>query len=217
MKLLKLGLWLVAGMAGLILPACGSGDEDAAAPEKTSELEIRWTPEAPAVEQTVSFSLGGDVANVRSVLWMFGDGKPASGGASTPVEHAYAKAGEYVVKAAVTHLSGPMTELSKPLTVNDTEAGMVVSNDFPARMEEVSFSLNRMAGVERVDWDFGDDSDPQSTSSASEILTHAFERDGTFTVRASITSGNSCRHRTAPGRPAAASRCSTTLRSRGCR
>ena len=106
MKLLKLRLWLVAGMAGLILPACGSGDEDAAAPEKTSELEICWTPEAPAVEQTVSFSLGGDVANVRSVLWIFGDGKTASGGVSTPVEHAYAKAGEYVVKAAVTHLSG---------------------------------------------------------------------------------------------------------------
>lgn len=190
MKLLKLGLWLVAGMAGLILPACGSGDEDAAAPDKTSELEIRWTPEAPAVEQTVSFSLGGDVVNVRSVLWMFGDGKTASGGASTPVEHAYAKAGEYVVKAAVTHLSGPMTELSKSLTVNDTEAGMVVSNDFPARMEEVSFSLNHMAGVERVDWDFGDGSDPQSTASASEILTHAFERDGNFTVRASITYGD---------------------------
>ena len=175
MKLLKLRLWLVAGMAGLILPACGSGDEDAAAPEKTSELEICWTPEAPAVEQTVSFSLGGDVANVRSVLWIFGDGKTASGGVSTPVEHAYAKAGEYVVKAAVTHLSGPMTELSKSLTVNNTEAGMVVSNDFPARMEEVSFSLNHLAGVERVDWDFGDDSDPQSTASASEIVSGSLQ------------------------------------------
>lgn len=187
MKLLKWKPGLLAGIACALLASCGGGEEEPAAPVQSASMEIRWTPEAPAVGQTVSFSLGGDVSNVRSVLWMFGDGKTASGEASAAVEHTYARAGEYLVKAAVTPLSGSMIELSERLTVNDTEAGMVVSNDFPARHETVSFSLNRMAGVERVDWDFGDGSNPQSTASATEILTHAFERDGAFTVRAEVT------------------------------
>lgn len=130
----------------------------AAGPQQTA-LSIVWTPEAPAAGQSVRFSLGGDVSNVRSVLWMFGDGKTSSAAAGGEVDHAYAAAGDYTVKAAVTPVAGSMSELSRSISVSDTEAAMVVSNDFPACREEVVFSLNRMTGVTGVSWDFGDGSE----------------------------------------------------------
>lgn len=57
----------------------------AARPQQTA-LSIVWTPEAPAAGQSVRFSLGGDVSNVRSVLWMFGDGKTSSAAAGGEVD-----------------------------------------------------------------------------------------------------------------------------------
>lgn len=66
-------LW-IAGLA-LIAACSDGGGEERPGPQQTA-LSIVWTPEAPAAGQSVRFSLGGDVSNVRSVLWMFGDGRP---------------------------------------------------------------------------------------------------------------------------------------------
>ena len=160
-------LW-IAGLA-LIAACSDGGGEERPGPQQTA-LSIVWTPEAPAAGQSVRFSLGGDVSNVRSVLWMFGDGKTSSAAAGGEVDHAYAAAGDYTVKAAVTPVAGSMSELSRSISVSDTEAAMVVSNDFPACREEVVFSLNRMTGVTGVSWDFGDGSERRQTASASETL-----------------------------------------------
>ena len=62
-------LW-IAGLA-LIAACSDGGGEERPGPQQTA-LSIVWTPEAPAAGQSVRFSLGGDVSNVRSVLWMFG-------------------------------------------------------------------------------------------------------------------------------------------------
>lgn len=175
------------GLAGvLLLAACSKQAGDAPGPETGTEPAIRWDPASPTVDQAVTFSLDGDVSSLRSVLWMFGDGKTASAQPAETVEHAYAAAGEYVVKAVLTPLSGAMSELSRTISVNDTQAGMVVSNDFPARMEEVRFSLNRLSDVTGVTWDFGDGSEPETTSSATQQLTHSFAREGSYTVRADV-------------------------------
>ena len=176
-------LW-IAGLA-LIAACSDGGGEERPGPQQTA-LSIVWTPEAPAAGQSVRFSLGGDVSNVRSVLWMFGDGKTSSAAAGGEVDHAYAAAGDYTVKAAVTPVAGSMSELSRSISVSDTEAAMVVSNDFPACREEVVFSLNRMTGVTGVSWDFGDGSERRQTASASETLTHSYAEEGRYTVRAEV-------------------------------
>ena len=188
MDRLKNGVLLAGTAVWLLFAACSkeSGEGGEPAPQPGTRLEIGWAPADPTVDETVTFSLEGDVSNVRSVLWMFGDGKTASAAAAETVEHAYAAAAEYVVRAAVTPVSGSMTELSCTLSVNDTQAGVVVSNDFPARMEEVRFSLNRMSGVTGVTWKFGDDSEPETTSSATEQLSHRFAEEGTYTVCARV-------------------------------
>ena len=58
-------LW-IAGLA-LIAACSDGGGEERPGPQQTA-LSIVWTPEAPAAGQSVRFSLGGDVSNVRSVL-----------------------------------------------------------------------------------------------------------------------------------------------------
>ena len=60
-------LW-IAGLA-LIAACSDGGGEERPGPQQTA-LSIVWTPEAPAAGQSVRFSLGGDVSNVRSVLWI---------------------------------------------------------------------------------------------------------------------------------------------------
>jgi len=106
-------LW-IAGLA-LIAACSDGGGEERPGPQQTA-LSIVWTPEAPAAGQSVRFSLGGDVSNVRSVLWMFGDGKTSSAAAGGEVDHAYAAAGDYTVKAAVTPVAGSMSELSRSIS-----------------------------------------------------------------------------------------------------
>ena len=107
-------LW-IAGLA-LIAACSDGGGEERPGPQQTA-LSIVWTPEAPAAGQSVRFSLGGDVSNVRSVLWMFGDGATATSGADESAEHTYRTAGTYTVRATVTRLHGPMTELSATVAV----------------------------------------------------------------------------------------------------
>lgn len=125
------------------LAACSDGGTEAPGPENGTQT-IVWTPAVPVRDAAVVFSLEGSPDNVRSVLWMFGDGATATSGADESAEHTYRTAGTYTVRATVTRLHGPMTELSATVAVADTEAAIVVSNDHPARMEQVAFALSRI-------------------------------------------------------------------------
>ena len=139
---------------------------------------ILWTPAIPVRDAAVVFSLEGSPDNVRSVLWMFGDGATATSGAGESAEHTYRTAGTYTVRATVTRLHGPMTELSATVAVADTEAAIVVSNDHPARMEQVAFALSRIPGVSGVVWNFGDGSAAQRVSNTYTMVDDVSEADG---------------------------------------
>ena len=93
------------------LAACSDGGTEAPGPENGTQT-IVWTPAVPVRDAAVVFSLEGSPDNVRSVLWMFGDGATATSGADESAEHTYRTAGTYTVRATVTRLHGPMTELS---------------------------------------------------------------------------------------------------------
>ena len=168
------------------LAACSDGGTEAPGPENGTQT-IVWTPAIPVRDAAVVFSLEGSPDNVRSVLWMFGDGATATSGAGESAEHTYRTAGTYTVRATVTRLHGPMTELSATVAVADTEAAIVVSNDHPARMEQVAFALSRIPGVSGVVWNFGDGSAAQRVTDPTQRVEHRYEADGQYRAGAAIS------------------------------
>lgn len=166
--------------------ACSDGGTEAPGPENGTQT-IVWTPAVPVRDAAVVFSLEGSPDNVRSVLWMFGDGATATSGAGESAEHSYRTAGTYTVRATVTRLHGPMTELSATVAVADTEAAIVVSNDHPARMEQVAFALSRIPGVSAVVWNFGDGSAAQRVTDPTQRVEHRYEADGQYRASAAIS------------------------------
>ena len=70
------------------LAACSDGGTEAPGPENGTQT-IVWTPAIPVRDAAVVFSLEGSPDNVRSVLWMFGDGATATSGAGESAEHTY--------------------------------------------------------------------------------------------------------------------------------
>lgn len=176
-------LWAIAGGQ---LAACSDSGKETPGPGNGTQA-IVWTPEVPVRDAAVTFSLEGSSDNVRSVLWMFGDGATATSGAGESAGHTYRAAGSYTVRATVTRLQGPMTELSATVAVADTEAAAVVSNDHPARMEKVCFALSRIPGVSGVVWDFGDGSATQRVTDPAKQVEHRYEADGQYRARAAIS------------------------------
>lgn len=176
-------LWAIAG--GL-LTACSDGGKETSGPENGTQT-IVWTPQTPVRDAAVTFSLEGSSDNVRSVLWMFGDGTTATSGAGEPAEHIYRTAGTYTVRATVTPQQGSMTELSATVAVADTQAAIVVSNDRPARMEKVAFALSRIPGVSGVVWDFGDGSAVQSVTDPTQQVEHQYTTDGQYKAAATVS------------------------------
>lgn len=176
-------LWAIAG--GL-LTACSDGGKETSGPENGTQT-IVWTPQTPVRDAAVTFSLEGSSDNVRSVLWMFGDGTTATSGAGEPAEHTYRTAGTYTVRATVTPQQGSMTELSATVAVADTQAAIVVSNDRPARMEKVAFALSRIPGVSGVVWDFGDGSAVQSVTDPTRQVEHQYKTDGQYKAAATVS------------------------------
>lgn len=65
--------------------ACSDGGTEAPGPENGTQT-IVWTPAVPVRDAAVVFSLEGSPDNVRSVLWMFGDGATATSGAGESAE-----------------------------------------------------------------------------------------------------------------------------------
>lgn len=76
-------LW-IAGLALIAACSDGRGEErpGPAADRPFDRLDAR----SARGRAVVRFSLGGDVSNVRSVLWMFGDGKTSSAAAGGEVD-----------------------------------------------------------------------------------------------------------------------------------
>ena len=67
-------------------PGSGGGDTS------DTTYSIAWTPETPAKDEDIVFSIEGPTGEASSVGWNFGDGKFATAGPEDRVRHAY---GEY--------------------------------------------------------------------------------------------------------------------------
>ena len=75
-------------------PSAGSGAEI-----HDTTYSIVWTPETPAKDEEVVFSIEGPAGEASSVGWNFGDGKFATASPGDRVRHAYGEYGRYQVRA----------------------------------------------------------------------------------------------------------------------
>ncbi|MDE6623725.1 MAG: PKD domain-containing protein [Alistipes sp.] len=167
--------------------ACSSGGEESVpGPENPGSTggkpKIVWTPEAPAKGDRIAFRIEPS-AQVAQATWNFGDKTTSS--EREPV-HSYAEAGVYTVTAIVKGTDNSLDSYTARVAVNDSDVAIVLSNDYPARMEHVTASLNRIPGVASVEWRFGDGSEARRTTGAESPVTHQYAADGTYDVTASI-------------------------------
>ncbi len=138
---------------------------------------------------TVSFSGSyTDVgsADTHTIGWDFGDGSTASD-TLTPT-HAYAKNGTYTVTLTVTDNSGGVGTDTLAVTINNVNPVVEAGNDQTVNEgDTVSFSGSYTdvgsADTHTIGWDFGDG------SNASDTLTptHAYAKNGTYTVTLTVT------------------------------
>lgn len=149
----------------------------------TGAERIVWTPQAPLRGQIVTFTVDPAADDVRSVLWTFGDGATSG---DRQAQHSYQTVGDFAVKAYLTRTSGAMDELSATVRVSDSEASIQISNDFPARMERLFVSLNRIQQVAHVTWNFGDGSAAAKVTDPTERLEHRYEKTGSYTIAAKV-------------------------------
>lgn len=170
------------------LTSCSSGSE-AGDPGTDGPVtpggkpKIVWTPEAPAKGDRVAFRIEPS-DGIAQATWNFGDKTTSS--EREPV-HSYAEAGIYTVMAIVKGTDNSLDSYTARVTVSDSDAAIVLSNDYPARMERVTASLNRIPGVTGVEWRFGDGSDARRTDAAETPVTHQYAADGSYDITASIS------------------------------
>jgi PKD repeat protein len=148
--------------------------------------DFSFTPETPAVSETVNF-VAVESADVVSYAWSFGDGGTASG---RIVDHVYRDPGNYLVTLTAVDATGARSTLSKDIQV---QAGVVPTALFtyspggPTVNQTVFFNAaasTAAAGRTLVGykWDFGDGS-----SGSGSTTSHKYSKAGTFTVNLIVT------------------------------
>ena len=173
--------YLIPALAALIAGCSGTSDEPE--PPVSDGYEIVWTPESPLKGETVTFSVPEAENDVRSILWTFGDNGTKSADGASSVTHVYEYAGTYNVQAYLTLKAGGMKEVTAKVSVSDTDAAMILSNIFPARMETVTFGVTSVPGIQSISWDFGDG----QTEKNSMSPVHQYTKDGKYEVNAEVS------------------------------
>ena len=150
-----------------------------------------FSPRAPRTDDDVyfdgsaSFDSDGTIVSYR---WSFGDGRSSVSSGPT-VRHSYDLAGIYNVVLTVTDDRG-LSASSSPTEVTvttstDPTASFVSSPAAPKVNTLVSFNASASKGIEgrsvtQYEWDFGDGSPLQMTS--SPLVTHVYGAVGAYTV-----------------------------------
>jgi hypothetical protein len=153
--------------------------------------------------QPATFTVGvGSTANIRDVTVDFGDGQQLSLGAisgSTTVQHIYAEAGTYTVRATATEASGFPEQVATSITILPGQPPAVIitaSNNNPSIGETVIFTATvsgATSTILRYEWDFGDGALPRTAQTTGNRATTAYTTVGTkvITVRVVQASGPS--------------------------
>ena len=153
--------------------------------------------------QPATFTVGvSSTANIRDVTVDFGDGQRLSLGAisgSTPVQHTYAEAGTYTVRATAIEASGFAEPVATSITILPGQPPAVIitaSNNNPSIGETVIFTATvsgATSTILRYEWDFGNGAEPRTAQTTGNRATTAYTTVGTkvITVRVVQASGPS--------------------------
>ena len=150
-----------------------------------------------------SFTVGvAATANIRDVSIDFGDGSRLSLGAisgSTTVQHTYAEAGSYLVRATAVDASGFAEPVSTAVTILPGQPPAVTitaSNNNPSVGETVIFTATvsgATSTVLRYEWNFGTGAVPATAETTGNRVSASYGSTGTkiITVRVVQATGPS--------------------------
>jgi hypothetical protein len=153
--------------------------------------------------QPATFTVGvGSTANIRDVTVDFGDGSQVSLGAisgSTTVQHTYAEAGSYTVRAIATEASGFIEPVSTSITIlpgQPPSVTITASNNNPGIGEIVTFTANvsgATSTIVRYEWNFGQGAVPATAETGGNRATATYTTAGSkvITVRVVQATGPS--------------------------
>ena len=135
-----------------------------------------------------SFDAAGSTdtdGTIASYDWDFGDGTTGTG---VEPAHSYRDAGSYEVQLTVTDDSGASSRVVATVTVTAPPPNEAPAADFSVAgsgrtgIFDASASADSDGTVVSYTWDFGD-----GTTGSGATATHEYTRDGTFTVRLTVT------------------------------
>ena len=120
--------------------------------------------------------------------WYYGDGSTASLNAP-PFSHAYANAGNYSVSLMVTDAAGCTDSIYKNnlLIISTPVATFTASDTVSCPLKPILFTSSSTGPGLQYRWNFGD-----GTTSNLMTASHAYLRDGIYTVQLSITDIYGC-------------------------
>jgi hypothetical protein len=151
------------------------------------------TPVSAGVPVTFTVGVSG-TANVRDVTVDFGDGSVQSLGAisgSTTIQHTYAEASTYSVRATATEASGFTEQVSTAITILPGQPPAVIitaSNNNPGIGDTVIFTATvsgATSTIIRYEWNFGDAATPATAVTTGNRANASYSTTGTkiITVR----------------------------------
>lgn len=148
-----------------------------------------WTYEAGAQVLTVDATglTPDEGQTITAYSWDWGDGTAAGSGATA--RHVYATSGTKTVTLTVTYSGGAEFEIDDDIDVGEFSFTVSVN---VARVASVDASANTLPTGETISgysWDWGDSTDPDTTS--GDTAQHAYAAGGTYTITltASVSGG----------------------------
>ncbi len=169
------------------------------------ELNIVFDPRNLRPDRKIPFSVA-PLGDIRSCRWDFGDGASSD---QCSTDHTYNDAGNYTVEVVVTFNDGRTLRLRRLITVarpepitepgDDNVDGQQGTRTLPpvdiepdidriTRGQAVTFSVpNPPEGDPVCDWNFGDGSEEEDTSTSVE---HTYDTEGSYTVKVICTVDN---------------------------
>jgi len=173
----------VTGRHALDLELARPGDDCVADAPGSPEPAFDFTPDPGTINEQVCFDAQAtiDDGTLISITWSFGDGRTSSG---LTVCHTFTSEGLFPVTLTVVDEDrncAQITQLVEIGTGQSATCSILVSPQNPPLGTAVNLTaqITDDGRVRRFSWNFGDGT---STTTSSNVVSHLYQTDGSFTV-----------------------------------
>lgn len=179
---------IVAVLLSIALFACGGGGGDSGSSAGSPSSTISVSRSEAVIGQLIQFDGSGssDDGTIVDYTWDFGDGSGANG---INVSKSYASEGNYTVRLTVLDNDNLSSTSSTVIQVtNDAASALTILSSESAGIPPLDVNFQAISTASdltnvQVTWDFGDGN--STTSLGSEAVSHIYNEEGVFMVRAS--------------------------------